>query len=296
MSSGGENVSEEPDERLEPCEISQETILSLDDDDYRSENVCIVTGAASGIGRAIAIATAGNGLTTVATDVDEEGLEETVDMADDVEMDGEVVSVPGDLTKDEDIENIVEEAADCGTIKYLANIAGTQHIDAIEDFPMDVYDTMDKVMLRAPVYLSKLAIPHMKESENGTGAIGNMSSVHGHYVTSDKVAYNITKFGLRALTQSIAAEGEGKIRSFSVSVGYVKTPLVTNQIPDTAEQRGISVDEVIEEVMLKQARTKTMMDPIEVANLFVLGFSNKHAKYLNGGDLLFDGGYALTYE
>ncbi len=68
-----------------------------------------------------------------------------------------------------------------------------------------------------------------------------MASVHGHYVTSDKVGYNVSKFGLRGLTQSIAAEGEGEIRSFSVSTGYVKTPLVTNQLEDTAQQRGISV-------------------------------------------------------
>lgn len=88
-----------------------------------------------------------------------------------------------------------------------------------------------------------------------------MASVHGHYVTADKVGYNVSKFGLRGLTQSIPAEGGDGLRSFSVSTGYVKTPLVTDQIPDTAEQHGISVGEVIEDVMLGQSRVKEMMDP-----------------------------------
>jgi 3-hydroxybutyrate dehydrogenase len=148
-------------------------------------------------------------------------------------------------------------------------------------------------MLRAPVELSKHALPHVRAA--GGGVVGNMASVHGHYVTSDKVAYNVAKFGLRGLTQSIAAEGDGDVRSFSVSTGYVETPLVTDQIPDTAEQRGISVQKVVEDVMLGQSRTKEMMTPAEVGNLFVFGFS-KHGNHLNGGDLRFDGGMTLTYE
>jgi 3-hydroxybutyrate dehydrogenase len=122
-----------------------------------------------------------------------------------------------------------------------------------------------------------------------------MASVHGHYVTSDKVAYNVSKFGVRGLTQSIAAEGDGDVRSFSVSTGYVKTPLVTGQIPDTANQRGISVDEAVENVMLGQSRATEMMTPLDVANLFVFCFSG-HADPLNGGDLTVDGGMTLTYE
>ena len=92
-----------------------------------------------------------------------------------------------------------------GTIKYLLNIAGIQHIDAIEDFPMEIYDQMHQVMLRAPFLLSKLTIPHMRNSPDGTGAIGHMASVHSHICTRNKAVYNITKFGLRALSQSISA-------------------------------------------------------------------------------------------
>jgi 3-hydroxybutyrate dehydrogenase len=278
-------------DEVEPPEFATEDALVLDDDRFAPENVCLVTGAASGIGRAVALVMAENGLTVVGTDVDEEGLEESAETADDLGVAGSVETVAGDLR--EDVPEIVEAAAEHGSIAYLANVAGMQHIDPIEEFPMDAYDAMQDVMVRAPVELSKHCLPHMREA--GFGCVGNMASVHGHYVTSDKVAYNVAKFGLRGLTQSIAVEGDDAVRAFSVSTGYVKTPLVTDQIPDTAEQRGMSVQEVIEDVMLGQSRTKEMMTPAEVANLFAFGFS-KHAKHLNGGDLRFDGGMTLTYE
>jgi 3-hydroxybutyrate dehydrogenase len=278
-------------DEVEPPEFATEDALVLDDDRFAPENVCLVTGAASGIGRAVALVMAENGLTVVGTDVHEEGLEESAETADDLGVAGSVETVVGDLR--EDVPEIVEAAAEHGSIAYLANVAGMQHIDPIEEFPMDAYDAMQDVMVRAPVELSKHCLPHMREA--GFGCVGNMASVHGHYVTSDKVAYNVAKFGLRGLTQSIAVEGDDAVRAFSVSTGYVKTPLVTDQIPDTAEQRGISVQEVIEDVMLGQSRTKEMMTPAEVANLFAFGFS-KHAKHLNGGDLRFDGGMTLTYE
>ncbi|WP_058996208.1 SDR family oxidoreductase [Haloarcula sp. CBA1127] len=282
-------------ERLEVEPIDESSILFADDDHYTSDTVCLVTGGGSGIGRATALAMAANGVTAVATDIDADGLAEVADTAADLDLDGTVETVTGDLANDADIESIVETAASHGTVRYLANIAGLQHIDAIEDFPMEKYDQMHDVMLRAPLALSKRVIPHIRGTDDGVGAIGNMASVHGHYVTSDKVAYNVSKFGLRGLTQSIAAEGGDGLRGFSISTGYVKTPLVVDQIPDTAEQRGISVDEVIDDVMLGQARVKEMMDPIDVANLFVFGFST-HADHLNGGDLLFDGGMTKTYE
>ncbi len=280
---------------LEAPELTADDVLSVPDSHFTEENVAIVTGAASGIGRATALVLAANGLTTVATDVDEAGLDGTVEKSEALDVDGSVVQAPADLTDDAALDALVDAAADEGQIRFLANIAGLQHISSIEEFPMDMWDTMYEVMLRAPMYLSKLTIPHIKASDDGRGVIGNMSSVHGHYVTQDKAAYNTMKFGLRGLTQSIAAESDGNVRSFSVSTGYVKTQLVLDQIADTAESRGISEQEVVEDVMLGQARLKEMMEPVEVGNLFALGFS-KHARHLNGGDLLWDGGYVHTYE
>ncbi|MFD1587586.1 SDR family oxidoreductase [Halorientalis brevis] len=281
--------------QLEAPELTADDVLQVPDPHFTDENVAIVTGAASGIGRATALVLAANGLTTVATDVDEDGLSDTVEKSEALDVDGEVVQATADLTDDGALEALVDVAAEEGQIRFLANIAGLQHISPIDEFPMDMWDTMYQVMLRAPMYLSKLTLPHIKDSDDGHGVIGNMASVHGHYVTQDKAAYNTMKFGLRGLTQSIAAESDGNFRSFSVSTGYVKTQLVLDQIADTAESRGISEQEVVEDVMLGQARLKEMMEPVEVGNLFALGFSN-HARHLNGGDLLWDGGYVHTYE
>ena len=272
--------------------IKKEDILILNDDEFNTNNICIVSGSGTGIGRATAIAASANKLMTIGLDVNEEEGKKTQRLA--REMGGQMIFIKTDLTRDDEIEYAMEEAAKLGTIKYLANIAGIQHIDSVENFPMEKYDLMQRIMLRAPFYLSKLATPHMKNSSGGTGVIGNMASVHAHICTVNKPVYNITKFGLRALSQSIAAEGEGKIRSFSVSTGFVKTPLALHQIPAQAEQRGITPEEVVRDVMMGTSRIKEMMSSIEVANLFIFGFS-RFARYLIGGDLLFDGGMVLTY-
>ncbi|MGB9440057.1 MAG: SDR family oxidoreductase [Desulfobacterales bacterium] len=280
-----------PADTKEP-EITREEILILQDKNFNSNNVCVVSGAGTGIGRATAIAAAVNKLMTVGLDINEEEGNKTQKMA--RELGGQMIFIKTELTRDEDIENAIQEAAKIGTIKYLANIAGIQHIDSVDNFPMEKYDLMQRLMLRAPFYLSKLAIGHMKKSADGLGVIGNMASVHAHICTKNKPVYNITKFGLKALSQSISAEGEGNIRSFTLSTGFVKTPLALNQIDAQAEQRGITAEEVVRDVMMGTSRIKEMMAPIEVANLFVFGFSC-FARYLVGGDLLFDGGMVLTY-
>jgi 3-hydroxybutyrate dehydrogenase len=273
-------------------EITREQILMLKDDNFTVGNVCIVTGAGTGIGRATAIAAAVNNLMTVGLDINEKEGKKTQKMARD--MGGQMIFIKTDLCKDEEVAQAVADAAKLGTITFLANIAGLQHIDSIDNFPMEKYDLMQRLMLRAPFLLSKLTIPHMRKSKDGMGVIGHMASIHAHICTKNKPVYNITKFGLRALAQSISAEGEGKIRSFTVSTGFIKTPLALNQIPAQAAQRGITQEEVVRDVMLGKSRIKEMMDPVEVANMFIYGFSH-YARYLVGGDLLFDGGVVLTY-
>ncbi len=273
-------------------EIRQNEILILQDPNFNPGNVCIVTGAATGIGRAAAVVAAANKLTVAGLDVNEEEGKKTVETV--RAMGGQMIFVKSDLCKDSDLEHAVSEAAKAGTVKYLLNIAGIQHVDAIENFPMEKFDLMQRLMVRAPFYLSKLTIPYMKKSSDGIGVIANMASVHAHICTLNKSSYNITKFALRALSQSISAEGGGKIRSFTVSTGFVKTPLALNQIPAQAKQRGITPEEVVRDVMMGKSRVKEMMSPVEVGNLFIFGLS-RFGSYLVGGDLLFDGGMVLTY-
>lgn len=284
-------VTQTPDQLVEP-KIQPKEVLKIDDPDFCRDNVCIVTGVGTGIGRATAIAAAANHLTVVGLDIDDAQGRRTCQMVE--ESGGRMIFIETDLTRDEAIDYAMATAAQKGQIKYLINVAGIQHIDSIENFPMEKYDLMQRLMLRTPFLLSKLTIDHIKKGESGTGVIGHMASVHAHICTAKKSVYNITKFGLRALSQSIAAEGEGKIRSFTVSTGFVKTPLALNQVPAQAEQRGISPQEVVSKVMLGKSRVKEMMSPIDVANIFVFGLST-HARYLIGGDLLFDGGMVLTY-
>jgi 3-hydroxybutyrate dehydrogenase len=272
-------------------EITKKDILILEDDDFGKQNVCIVSGCGTGIGRAVSIAAAVNGVTVAGLDINETEGEKTVEMAQALGG-ANMTFIKTDLTDDAQVRAAVEKAAGLGQIRYLANIAGIQHIDAVENFPMETYDLMQKLMLRAPFFLSQLVIPHMKQA--GNGAIANMASVHAHICTKNKPVYNITKFGLRALSQSISAEGEGKIRSFTISSGFVKTPLALNQVAAQAKQRGITPEQVVTDVMMGSSRVKEMMSPVEVANLFVFGFS-RFSKYLVGGDLLFDGGMVLTY-
>lgn len=280
----------EPD--ISPPELERADVHEIDDDRFSTERVCVVTGGASGIGRALALAAAINGLTVLATDVDEDGLEGTVDRAADLEVADRLETVVADLESDAEIEELADAATDCGDVTFLANVAGLQHVAPLESFPLEAYDRIQRVMVRAPFVLTQALWDDLEENE---GCVGNMASVHGHYVTSDKVAYNVAKFGIRGLTQSIAAEGDGDVRSFSVSTGYVATPLVTNQIPETARQRGIEPEEVITDVMLGQSRTDDLMAPADVANLFLVGFSEL-GSHLYGSDLLFDGGMCLTYE
>lgn len=273
-------------------EVAKENILLLEDSDFVDDNICIVTGAGSGIGRAVAIAASLNGLLTIGIDLNANSVKETVELA--TGLGGKMDYAVADLTVDKDLETAIEKASGYGQIKYLANIAGIQTVSPIEDFPMEKYDHMQRLMLRAPFYLSKLVIGHIKNSSDGRGVIANMASIHAHICPPNKSVYCITKFGLRGLTQAISAESDGKIRSFSLSTAYVKTPLVLNQIADQARTRNVTTKQVVEDIMLGKSRIKDMMTPAEVANLIMFGFSH-HGRYLVGSDMLFDGGVVLTY-
>lgn len=285
----------ESDFDLSAPELSRDDLLELDDPRFHTDNVALITGAASGIGKAVATGLATNGLTVVGADIDTEGMEETAQQIESFDVPGRFLPVETELTDQKEIAAVVEAAAGEGSLRYVANIAGLQHIDPFAQFPTEKYDLLQDVMIRAPFLITREAIPYIEETDDSVGAIANMCSVHGHYATHSKPAYIIAKHALNGLTRATAAEGGGDLRSFTVSVGYVLTPLMVNQIEDTAEERGISKREVVEDVMLGQARTKEMMTPADVANLFTFGLSG-HSKHLNGGDMLWDGGFTNTYE
>ncbi len=254
-------------------EINTEGILVLKDTQFHIGNVCIVTGCGNGIGRACAVAAAVNQLMVVGLDIDADAANKTQQLA--RQMGGQMIFLPTDLTRDAEIEAAVAESANLGTIKYLLNITGQQHIDPIETFPMAVFDQIQQVMLRAPFLLSKLTIPHMKNSPDGTGTIGFMASVDSNTCTCNNAAQNIAKLGLRALSLSISAEGRDKVRSFTVSLGFTEHTLPLKQKTEETEQRGIT--------------------PVEVANIFIFNMS-RHGRHLANGDLLSEGDTVKTHQ
>jgi len=220
---------------LETPVLTREDLLVVEDSRFVTDNVALVTGAASGIGKATAIALAVNGLTVVGADIDSDGLAEMATLVEEFDPSGEFHGVETDLTDDDDVAAVVEAAAGEGTLRYVANIAGMQHIDSIAEFPMERYDLLQNIMVRAPFLTAKEAIPHIEATDDGVGVIANMSSIHGHYATQRKPAYITAKHAINGLTRAIAAEGGGSIRSFSVSVGYVLTPLMVDQIQETPQ-------------------------------------------------------------
>lgn len=270
--------------------IHREEILVLVDDDFNTDNVCIVTGAARGIGRATAVAAAANGLMTVGLDVDADGGEATREIAH--AMGGRMVFVRADLAHDEDIEHAIRVAASLGTIKYLANIAGIRHPPPGKSRLLEQYDLMHRIMLRAPFYLSSLVIGQIRRTDSGSGVIGNMALVQEHLGALMKSAHTITKLGIRALSQSISTEGEGRVRSFTVSADFVRPDLALDQIPSEPEPQESERWEVGQDAVPAAARIEETMSPIDVANVFLFGFS-RYSRYLVGEDLLFDGGVLI---
>lgn len=227
-----------------------------------SRRVAIVTGAASGIGRAIAEALAEAGDKVVIADLDED-KGRTVSAA----TDGYFVAV--DLSLRTGCQHLVDETlARYGSIDILVNNAGFQHIDSIETFPEDIWDQMLAVMLTAPFLLTKYIWPTMKTQ--GWGRIVNIASIHGLVASPFKSAYVAAKHGLIGLTRETALEGGAHgITVNAICPAYVRTPLVEDQIADQARTHGLSPQEVIEQVMLAPAAIKRLITPEEVASLVV---------------------------
>lgn len=227
-----------------------------------SARVAIVTGAASGIDRAIAEALARQGDQVVVADLKEDEGRSVA-----AAIGGHFVAV--DLSLRSDCRRLVEEVQTrYGRVDILVNGAGFQHIDPVEAFPEDTWDRMLAVMLTAPFLLTKYVWPMMKAQ--GWGRIVNISSIHGTVASPFKSAYVAAKHGLIGLTRVTALEGgEYGITVNAICPAYVRTPLVEAQIADQARTHGLSPEEVVEQVLLGPAAIKRLITPEEVASLVV---------------------------
>jgi 3-hydroxybutyrate dehydrogenase len=245
--------------------------------------VAIVTGAASGIGKAVACALADAGAHVIVSDLNEEAGAAVA-----ASIGGRYIFA--DLARQEDCRRLVDATLDAtGRVDILVNNAGFQHIDPIDQFPEEAWNKLIAVMLTAPFLLTKYVWPSMKA--NGWGRIVNMGSVHSVRASPYKVGYISAKHGLLGLTRTTAREGGVLgITVNAVLPAYVRTPLVENQIADQARTRGITEAEVLEQVMLAPAAVKRLVEPEEVGALVAFLCSNA-AGAITGADWTIDLGW-----
>ncbi len=222
--------------------------------------VAIVTGGASGIGRAVAERLTADGCRVAVVDLNASQAGAVADA-----IGG--LAIQADLSRRADCRRAVDETvAHFGRADILVNNAGFQHIAAIADFPEDVWERMLAVMLTAPFLLTKYVWPQM--AGRGWGRVVNISSIHGKVASPFKAAYISAKHGLIGLTRTAALEGGGVgITVNALCPAYVRTPLVESQIDAQAQSRGISAEDVVAQVMLEPAAIKRLIEPDEIAGL-----------------------------
>jgi 3-hydroxybutyrate dehydrogenase len=236
----------------------------------------LVTGAASGIGRACAGRLARAGASVTVLDLDGDAAKKVAEG-----IGGEALQA--DLSDYEVLDNLEVEA------DIIVNNAGLQHVASIEEFPPERFSLIVRIMLEAPFRILQKALPGMYEK--GWGRVINISSVHGLRASPYKSAYVSAKHGLEGLSKTVALEGGPRgVTSNCVDPAYVKTPLVEKQIADQARIHGISEDEVIEKIMLTEPAIKRLIEPEEVAEV-ALFLCSKEASFINGASIVMDGGW-----
>jgi 3-hydroxybutyrate dehydrogenase len=234
----------------------------------------LVTGAASGIGRACALRLSRAGAAVTVLDLDGEAAGEVAEG-----IGGEALQA--DLS-DYGVLDGLEVDAD-----IVVNNAGMQHIAAVEDFPPERFSMIVRIMLEAPFRIVQKALPRMYEE--GWGRVINISSIHGQVASPYKSAYISAKHGLEGFSKTVALEGGPRgVTSNCISPAYVRTPLVENQISDQARTHGISEDEVVEKIMLTEPAIKRLIEPEEVAELAAF-LCTPEASFINGASLVMDG-------
>jgi len=237
----------------------------------------LVTGAGSGIGRATALRLARAGAHVRAVDVTRAAIEE-------------VAALTGGTAEVLDLSDLDAVAAFDPTADVLVNCAGIQHVSPIEQFPPEQFSRILRIMLEAPFRLVRGALPGMYAQ--GWGRVVNVSSVHGIRASAYKSAYVAAKHGLEGLSKVVALEGAAHgVTSNCVNPGYVRTPLVDQQIADQAAAHGVSEDEVLGDVLLASAALKRLVEPAEVAEM-VAFVCSRTAASMTGTSLVVDGGWS----
>jgi 3-hydroxybutyrate dehydrogenase len=243
----------------------------------------IVTGGASGIGRAIAEDLAAQGARVLVTDIN----------ADDGERVGSSINglfERADMSSRRECDAVVARALrEWQGVDILVNNAGLQHVAPVEDFPVDRWEHIVKTMLFGAFYLTRAALPHMYAG--GWGRIVNIASVHGLVASPYKSAYVSAKHGLLGFTKTVALEAAEKgVTVNAVCPSYVRTPLVEKQIADQAKVHGISEDAVIRDIMLAPAAIKRLLEPSEVA-AYVRFLCSDDANAITGAVQVIDAGW-----
>jgi 3-hydroxybutyrate dehydrogenase len=191
-----------------------------------------------------------------------------------------------DLTSPAAIETMF---GDAGAVDILVNNAGTQFVSPVDQFPVEKWDLIMALNLSAVFHTTRLALPGMKE--RGWGRIINTASAHSLVASPNKSAYVAAKHGVAGFTKTVALEtAQSGVTVNCISPGYVWTPLVENQIPDTMRTRGLTRDQVINDVLLAAQPTKRFVQVDEVAAL-ALFLCRDEAGSITGANLSMDGGW-----
>ncbi|MGO8984652.1 MAG: 3-hydroxybutyrate dehydrogenase [Terriglobales bacterium] len=250
--------------------------------------VAIITGAASGIGYAIAKSLAEAGANCVIADVDP-GAGERARLS--LEALGPSCAFAATNVADaSEVRRLVDAAIDrFGRLDILVNNAGLQHVSPVVDFPEDRWNYLIGVMLTGTFLCCKYALPHMIGQK--WGRVLNIASLHGKVASPFKSAYVAAKHGVLGLTKVVALEvAEHNITSNAICPAYVRTPLVERQIQDQAKRHGISAEDVVGKIMLEPAAIRRLLEPEEVASL-ALYLCSDNASGITGAALDIDLGW-----
>jgi 3-hydroxybutyrate dehydrogenase len=250
----------------------------------------VVTGSTSGIGLAYAKALAAEGVNVMINGFGEPSAIEKERAGIETDFGVKCLHSPADMTKPDEIAGMIKAAADAfGSVDILINNAGIQYVAPIEDFPIEKWDQIIAINLSAAFHAMRAAVPGMKAK--GWGRIISTASAHSLVASPFKSAYVSAKHAIAGLTKTVALEvATHKITVNCISPGYVWTPLVENQIPDTMKARGMTRDQVINDVLLESQPTKEFVTPEQVAAIAVFLCSDNAAQ-INGANISVDGGW-----